>query len=306
MPQPRFPIYIPSKSRADIATTPRELDRIGVPYRLIVEEQQVQQYADRWGSDKVLTLDPQYQRDYVTCDDEGDSISKGSGPARNFAWDHAASEGHRFHWVIDDNIVAWYRLHQNRKQVMGDGTGFHAMEEFTLRYRNISMAGPEYEFFAPVRGKRPPFIVNHKIYSCLLIRTDVPLRWECRYNEDVDLGLRMMKSGWCVVTFYAFLQKKVTTQQMPGGNLEAFYQQEGTRPKSQMLVRRHPDVAQVKWRHKRWHHVVDYRPFEGRALLVDPEYQPSGADYSMRTVPQDEKLFTGVQLYGDDYSKGKQ
>lgn len=305
-PTPRFPIYIPSKSRADIATTPRELDRLGVPYQLVVEEDQAQQYAAQWGEDRILILDPQYKQDYLTCDDAGDSISKGSGPARNFIWDHAAAAGAKFHWVIDDNIVAWYRLHQNRKVVMGDGSGFHAMEEFSLRYRNIGMAGPEYEFFAPVRQKRPPFMVNRKIYSCLLIRTEVPLRWECRYNEDVDLGLRMMKSGWLTITFYAFLQKKITTQRMDGGNTEAFYLQEGTLPKSQMLVRRHSDVAQVKWRFKRWHHLVDYRPFERMQLLQDPDYDPSGVSYNYRQTAQTQRLYSGIKKDDDrGYSKGK-
>ena len=306
MPTPRFPIYIPSKSRAKIATTPRNLDRMGVPYRLVVEEHQARDYADQWGQDKILVLDPQYQRDYQTCDDEADSISKGSGPARNFIWDHAESEGAKFHWCMDDNIMAFYRNHQNRVHPLGDGSGFHAMEEFVLRYRNIGLAGPEYKHFVPARTRRPPFVINRKIYSCLLIRTDVSMRWECRYNEDVDLGLRMMKSGWLTLTFIAFLQDKITTQHMQGGNTEAFYDQKGTLPKSKMLVRRHPDVAEVKWRFKRWHHVVDYSPFAGMQLLPDPDYQPSGVIYDYRKIPQTERLYAGIAK--DDkrgYSPGR-
>lgn len=302
----RFPVYIPSKSRAKIATTPRNLERMGVPYRLVVEEYQAAEYAAVWGEDRILILDPQYQRDYLTCDDEGDSISKGSGPARNFIWDHAQASGAKFHWCMDDNIMAFYRWHQNQSRPLGDGSGFYAMEEFALRYRNIGLAGPEYKMFVPARQKRAPFIVNRKCYSCLLIRTDIPLRWECRYNEDVDLGLRLMKSGWNIVTFLAFLQDKIVTQAMAGGNTEAFYRQEGTLPKSQMLVRRHPDVAQVKWRFKRWHHVVDYSSFADRALLPDPDYEPSGVSYEYRKVPQTEKLYTGIKK--DDkagYSKGR-
>ena len=290
----RFPVYIPSKSRAKIATTPRNLDRMGVPYRLVVEEHQARDYADVWGEDKILVLDPQYQRDYETCDDAGDSISKGSGPARNFIWDHAASEGAKFHWCMDDNIMAFYRIHQNRAIPLGDGSGFHAMEEFALRYRNIGLAGPEYKMFVPARLRRAPFLLNRKIYSCLLIRTDVPMRWECRYNEDVDLGLRMLKAGWNVVTFIAFLQDKLATQLMPGGNLEAFYAVEGTLEKSKMLVRRHPDVAEVKHRFNRWHHVVDYSSFANRALLTDPDYKPSGVRYEYREIPQTEKLYSGI------------
>jgi hypothetical protein len=38
------------------------------------------------------------------------------------------------------------------------------------------------------------------------------------------------------VQFYAFLQYKLTTQTLKGGNTEAFYAEEGTLPKSKMLV----------------------------------------------------------------------
>ena len=64
-----------------------------------------------------------------------------------------------------------------------------------------------------------------------------------------------------------FLQKKIGTQRMKGGNTEAFYAREGTLPKSQMLVRMHPDVAKVVWKFSRWHHHVDYRRFEKNKLL---------------------------------------
>ena len=37
-PLPRFPLYIPSKSRADICLTAHALDRMGVPYRFRLEK----------------------------------------------------------------------------------------------------------------------------------------------------------------------------------------------------------------------------------------------------------------------------
>src|SRR5215216_4066953 len=98
---PVHPVYIPSKSRAAIATTPRALDRLGVPYRLVVEEQQHAEYRDHFPASKLLILDPCYQETYDTFDDLGREKSLGPGPARNFAWDHAASEGATWHWVMD-------------------------------------------------------------------------------------------------------------------------------------------------------------------------------------------------------------
>lgn len=290
MPAPRFPLYIPSKSRAETALTPRFLDTIGVPYRLVVEEPQLEAYRAHFPDEKLLVLDPEYQRTYDTFDDLGDTKSKGPGPARNFIWEHSISEGFEWHWVMDDNIDLFARLHQNKRIPVGDGTIFHAMETFVLRYKNIAMAGPQYWMFAPSRSALPPFVVGTRIYSCNLIRNDVPLRWRGRYNEDTDLSLRMLKEGWQTVQFNAFLQYKVTTQTLGGGNTEAFYASEGTRPKSQMLVDMHPDVTRLVWRFGRWHHHVDYRQWKDVPLIRRDDYEPETENpYRMKLVERQGK-----------------
>ena len=287
--QPRFPLYIPSKSRADTATTPRVLDKIGVPYRLVIEEQQYEAYSQHFPKEKLLILDPVYQQNYNTFDDLGDSKSKGPGPARNFIWQHSISEGYDWHWVMDDNIKRFARLHKNQRIEVGDGTIFAAMEDFVLRYENIGMAGPQYWMFAPNRSKLPPFVIGTRIYSCNLIRNDLPYRWRGRYNEDTDLSLVMLKNGWSTVQFNAFLQDKLTTQTMGGGNTEAFYAAEGTMPKSQMLVDMHPDVARIAWKFNRWHHYVDYTPFKTMPLIKKADYEaPQTNPYKLKMVDRDE------------------
>lgn len=285
-PSPRFPIYIPSKSRAATATTPRVLDELGVPYRIIVETEQVDEYAEHFGYEKILTLDARFQDEYETCDELGDSKSKGPGPARNFAWAHALAGGAAWHWVMDDNIALFARMHENERIPVGDGACFAAMEDFTLRYANVAMSGPFYWMFAKSRDRLPPFVTNTRIYSCNLIRNDVPLRWRGRYNEDTDLSLSMLKAGWCTIQFYAFLQWKMPTQTLAGGNDEAFYAAEGTLPKSEMLARMHPDVARVTRRFGRWHHHVDYSGFKGRGLVLRADAEiPDASPY--RFVKED-------------------
>lgn len=267
MPNPRFPLYIVSKSRHDTRFTSRSLEEMNVPYRIVVEESQYDDYASVIDPAKVLILDPQYQDDYDTFDDLGRTKSVGPGAARNFVWDHSIEEGHAWHWVMDDNIRRFFRLHKNQKIAFGDGTCFYAMEEFCLRYRNVSMAGPNYCMFAPRKSKVPPVVFNTRIYSCNLIRNDVPYRWRGRYNEDTDLSLRMLKDGWCTVQFNAFLQNKINTQQVKGGNTAEFYDKDGTTPKSLMQVAMHPDVSRVTWRFGRVHHHVDYSPFRKNKLI---------------------------------------
>ncbi|MEX3929762.1 hypothetical protein AB4Y36_38125 [Paraburkholderia sp. BR10936] len=275
----RFPIYIPSKGRADNALTMGYLDEMGLAYTVIVEAQEYDAYACRYPADRLLVLDPAYQARYETCDDLGDTKGRGPGPARNFAWDHAIARGFDWHWVMDDNIRGFYRMNRNLKVPVSDGTIFRCMEDFALRYRNLAMVGPNYEMFAPRKYKVPPFVMNTRIFSCNFIRNDIPFRWRGRYNEDTDLSLRVLKAGWCTVQFNAFLQDKVPTQTMKGGNNAEFYEREGTVPKSRMLVRLHPDVARMLWRFGRWHHYVDYKPFASNRLVLREGVElPQGTD----------------------------
>ena len=267
---PQFPIYIPSKSRADSRLTSKALEAMNVPYFIIVEKEQYDEYANVIDKKKILILDKKYQDDYDTCDSLGDTKSKGPGAARNFAWQHAIDNGNKWHWVMDDNIKSFKRYNKNKRIACYNGTPFKVMEDFVLRYKNIAMAGPQYTMFVTDRSadKYPPFTVNTSIYSCNLIRNDVPFRWRGRYNEDTDLSLNMLKANWCTIQFNAFLQEKITTQAVKGGNTEAFYSGEGTLPKSKMQVALHPDVSKLKWRFGRWHHLVDYSQFKRNNRLM--------------------------------------
>jgi hypothetical protein len=261
---PRFPLYIPTKGRADSRLTSKSLTEQGVRHYLVVEPKEVEEYerAAHGSLATVLPLDMSYKARYELCDDLGLTKSTGPGPARNFIWDHSVTTGHAWHWVMDDNIEKFYRLHTNKKIPVLAPLFWRAMEDFVLRYENVAMAGPNYEMFAKARDRLPPFITNTRIYSCNLIRNDVPFRWRGRYNEDTILSLDMLKAGWCTVQFNAFLQKKVWTQQVKGGNTAEFYAKEGTAPKSEMLKAVHPDATRLVWKFNRHHHHVDYKRFK--------------------------------------------
>lgn len=281
--QPRFPLYIPSKGRWESRLTLKALETMSVPYSVVVEEQEYSDYSAVIPKQRILVLDKAYQAAYDTCDTLPEDYPKGSGPARNFIWDHAASRGFEWHWVVDDNIRWFFRLHQRRKYRVLSGVFFRCIEDFVLRYANIAQAGPNYLFFAKQNQRLNPFILNTRLYSCILQRIDVPYRWRCRYNEDVDLSLRLLKAGWCTVQFNALLQGKVHTQTMAGGNTDAFYKHEGTMRKSQLLRALHPDVTRLVWKFGRWHHQVDYRRFRANRLQRVPGVEvPSGVnDYGL-------------------------
>ena len=280
---PKHPMYVVSKGRSKYMQTSRALTNMGRRHFIVVEPQEVDAYrlaVLRLGlAADVIELDLGCKATYELCDDFGHTRSTGPGPARNFAWQHSIDSGARWHWVLDDNISMFYRLHENRKIKCVNPALFCAMEDFCERYMNVAMAGPNYSFFAPSSQRRPPFVTNTRIYSCNLIRNDVPFRWRGRYNEDTILSLDMLKAGWCTIQFNAFLQGKTATQAMKGGNTDEFYHREGskgqgryaengTTAKSQMLMHVHSDVARIALKYDRVHHHVDYRRFRDQKLML--------------------------------------
>lgn len=269
---PKYPIYIVSKGRWESRTTSRALEHINVDYFIIVERSEYEQYAKFIDKKRILVLPQNYLDDYDTFwTDDGDS-RKGPGAARNFAWDHSIDLGHNYHWVMDDNLDGFYRLNRNYDWKVNSGTIFCCMEDFSERYTNVAISGPNYRAFTKASEPIPPFKANTRIYSCLLIKNNIPYRWRGRYNEDTDLCLRVLKDGLCTIQFNAFIQGKVTTQRMQGGNTKEFYKEEGTKRKTQMLIDMHPDVARLVWKFNRWHHHVDYTPFEKNKLKFSPNF----------------------------------
>jgi hypothetical protein len=272
---PRYPVYVISKGRWEKRVTVRYLDRMAIPYRIVVEPQEYASYAAVIDPRKILIL-------------PFSNLGQGSIPARNWVWDHAKSEGHKRHWILDDNIEGFYRYNGNAKRLVLTGAMFKAAEDFTDRYVNVPLSGFQYESLIPRRSKRPPFTLNTRVYSCILIDNACPHRWRGRYNEDTDLSLRVLKDGDCTILFNAFLANKAVTMRYRGGNTEQLYVltdgRDGRLEMARSLQRQHPDVVKIVRKWGRWQHQVDYRPFRGNKLIRRPGIEvPEGVDnYGMR------------------------
>lgn len=264
---PKYPVYIVSKGRYNNGLTTRALMEMGVPHFIVVEEEELDLYKKGRCYGELLTLPKEYKQNYDPCDNLEFTKSLGPGPARNFCIDHSYRNGHQKHWVMDDNIDAFHYLNRNEKYEVRTGATLRASEDFVDRYSNVPISGLNYYSFCKKTDKVPPYILNTRIYSCLLIDNTFGYRWRARYNEDTDLSLRVLKDGFCTIQFNAFLCGKITTQRMRGGNSADFYDIEGTLPKSKMIHELHPDVAKVVWKFNRWHHHVDYSKFKKNKLV---------------------------------------
>ena len=252
---PKYPVYIISKGRSEKCLTARELNEMKVPYKIVVEPQEYNDYASIWGEGNLIRT-------------PFSNLGNGSIPVRNFVLKLSRDAGDKRHWILDDNIEGFHRLHLNEKYKVADGTIFSCIEDFSDRYENIGISGMNYHSFCKTTDRVPPFYLNTRIYSCILINNSIPFEWRGRYNEDTDLSLRVLKSGLCTVLFNAFLCGKVTTMRMKGGNTDEVYGETDNRLEfAESLREQHPDVVDVTKKFGRWHHQVNYKPFKRNKLI---------------------------------------
>jgi len=244
----KYPIYIISKGRWETRHTSKALEKMGVPYFIAVEPQEYDNYIAVIDPKKVLKL-------------PFSNHGKGSGPARNWCWEHSQANGFKRHWLMDDNMSEFWRFHNNKRYRVKRGSSiFRSAEDFVDRFENVALAGLQYKFFCVDDYPYPPYILNTRIMSCFLIDNDCPVKWRGRYNEDVDLSIRVLKEGLVTMLFYAFLCGKLRTGTVKGGNTSEIYnnyQEDASLKKSQMLMEMHPDVVTLIERYGRTHHHVD-------------------------------------------------
>ena len=251
---PKYPVYVISKGRWESRLTSKALERMKVPYHIVVEPQEFDNYASVIDKQKILTL-------------PFSNLGQGSIPARNWVWEHSISVNAKKHWIMDDNIYDFYRLNRNTRNIVQTGTIFKICEDFTDRYENVPISGLNYRFFMVPTDSHPPYYLNTRVYSCILINNTLKHKWRGRYNEDTDLCIRALKDGFCTILFNAFLQEKAGTMTVKGGNTDELYADDGRLKMAKSLQEQHPDICTITWKFNRWQHQVNYTVFEKNKLI---------------------------------------
>jgi len=241
--------------------TVKSFDTIGAEYIVFVEPQEYDLYAKQIDKEKLFTLP---------------HSNKGLTVTRNFIWDYAESIGCKRFWTFDDNIYHIYRLNRNIKMRVLDTTVLRIIEDFVDRYENIPIAGMNYHAFCKQTDALPPYYLNTRVYSNMLIKTDLkdtdglPLRNKLYFNDDTDLCLRVLKMGYCTLLFNAFLIDKEVTMRHEGGMTEE-YSKDGRKEFVEELYNAHPDVVRITEKFGRVHHHVNYKPFAKNKLIRKKE-----------------------------------
>jgi len=277
---PKYPVYVPSKGRADRCLTARFLTEDRCPFLLVVEPQEESQYRQQFPHSDILMLP---WNDHKDADGNPDGLIA----VRNWIKAHSIAGGHERHWQIDDNCQSIKRVYAGKRIRCEAGIALRAVEDFVDRYENVAVAGLNYGMFIagealfPGRGV-PSVRLNCHVYSCSLILNSIPHRWRLRYNDDTDLCLQVLADRWCTVQVNAFVIKKLRTMTVKGGNTANLYQGDGRLKMACSLERMWPGVVETKRRFGRPQHVVNWRKFD-TPLRLKPGVQidPTPNEYGM-------------------------
>ncbi len=248
----KYPVYIISKGRYEKTLTADCFENSNIDYLIAVEPQEYELYVNKLGQKRVLKL-------------PFSNLGLGSYPARNFCWEHAKANGHKYHWLFDDNYLYFIKwINGKRQKILNISDALIYVENYTLK-NDIDINGFEYPNFC-TKVPTKAFKTNCHVYSALLIKNDLPYRWRLKYNEDIDLCLQVLHNGGTTSLCMYYLAKKVDTgSKMKGGNQTELYQ--GNAPKKNLLKAKMleavwPQYAKTVIRFGRHHHLIDWKQFK--------------------------------------------
>ena len=267
---PDFPVYVISKGRWRHATTPILLAQMGIPFHMIVEHDEYENYAGLFGAERLDVLPDIYTINYQMDLAVVPGVT-GPGPARNYVRDLASNRDAEYYWCLDDNITDFLYVRDNRRVRAGDGTWFRIMEDFATQFANLALVGPQYRTaYSAKTMNNPPLAVNSNVRSCNLMKTGIPYVYQQQYDEDVDLTLRLLKVGWCTARFNFLLINKPPSQTTPGGNTEQLYRGR-EQERAEHLLRAHPDLVTLYKRGDRTHARVAWGRHKNNRLVKHPQ-----------------------------------
>ena len=186
------PVYIPSKGRAHKCATAALLQQEGLPFYLVVEPQELEEYGRAFPDASFLALD---------------RSDAGIWYARQRIMDHARAAGHAFHWQLDDDLRRFNEW--NRPATALAALSFAGT--FPERFQRIGMVSFALSQFA--FAAKQEFRPYGRAFNAVLINTQTghnyPDSWEYGAKEDAWLQVHMLRAGWAtpIITRYSMEMK---------------------------------------------------------------------------------------------------
>lgn len=209
LPAPIYPIYIPTKGRADIATTPKVLTDAGIPFILAVEKADVQSYKAKYPKAEILVLPESDQ---------------GIAYARNICKADAKKRGVAYHWQIDDDIRKIAYSLNAKETTLPFGQGLAIAEAFTKHFDKIG--GICLRHLAFSRTEKHDVGLNKIVYTVQLLATEPDIWFRDKTIEDIDNTMQLLTAGYSTLVLNRLVFSAPSTGVEKGGNTETIHQLE--------------------------------------------------------------------------------
>ena len=158
------PVYILSKERAEVATTPKMLG--DVPFVFVVEPHDAQAYRDAYPEIPLVVMDADH---------------KGLGYARAFTHDWARAQGQDWHWQLDDNISELGMVARRRVTKSSAAEVLSLAESAIGIHDRVALVGLQYWQYA--WSAKRQYSWNRMVNCAMLVRADV----NCDYGKTYGL-----------------------------------------------------------------------------------------------------------------------
>lgn len=216
-----FPIYIPSRGRANDVLIANQFDADGLQYKIVVEPQDYAAYNQRYSANQLLVLDKN---------------NGGVAYVRNFIKEHAASLGYRYHWQFDDNVRSFSIRYGGKAHKARPINAISFIESIVFEYTNIGGINFSNGAYAFGYDKKPMFRINNQIYCAMLLNTEPQSRFRANIHEDTDYSLQLLHEGWATLVCNRIVMTKTHTMTMSGGNTDTEYANGGRKRRFEALA----------------------------------------------------------------------
>lgn len=226
-----FCIFILTHGRANNVKTYKTLRRLNCKYPIYFvidnEDKQANDYYDKYGKDKVIMFDKQYEADNT---DEGDNFNDRRAIiyARNACFDIALKLGFKYFIELDDDYEAFYfkfdeKLNYGEKKIKSIDSIFTHMLQF---YKNTNFDTIAFaqngDYVGGGSGMGKDIKIKRKAMNSFICSTDRPFRFVGRVNEDVNTYVSLGSVGRLFGTINMVTLKQTQTQQSKGGMTELY------------------------------------------------------------------------------------
>lgn len=247
-----YPIYIPSRHRFDKPITTKVFDDDNIPYRILVEPHDYDNYRARYDDDQLIRLPKDNQ---------------GIAYVRNYALEHARDTGHDYFWMFDDDIRS-FQIRQDGKAIKTNPRPLlKLIENITNDYENIGGSCIAHSAFIFGQDGKAPVVYNSQIYCAELITTQAKARFRKGVADDIDFSMQLLHEGWVTLVYKRIGFTSATSGTISGGLVDSEYKEDGRLALFQQLQAYWPGAFNIGYHKDGRPHVISrnyYRHFTQR------------------------------------------